>query len=228
MKFRAACLLFALPAVVSELASRAWMDPATADRSVPLLDLRVPDGPDKWMLHPDQYREVQPSLHCDAGWIAQSDGEEKAGMRIAWFQWDGAETVNTLEAFKHLPEQCMGSIGMRLEKIHPRRRLEIDGHTLVFDSTQFRPRGGGQVMNVFKCVWVSGLDGADLRGDILLGGTGHDLRRLRFAAALTRFKPAHTRVIMGSVAGLPSEDLAWHQLSASLRQGLHWQLANSP
>ena len=46
------------------------------------------------------------------------------------------------------------------------------------------------------------------------------------SAAATRFKPAHTRVIMGAVAGMPSEDLAWHRFSNAVLGQLDWTLEN--
>ena len=55
---------------------------------------------------------------------------------------------------------------------------------------------------------------------------GCDPRQLRLAAAATRFKPAHTRVIMGAVAGMPSEDLAWHRFSNAAPCQLDWTLEN--
>jgi len=227
MRSYAKLLVWILPVLASQLAASWWTHPDAPLNPGPSLELLVPEKPDGWSLHPELYREVQPSLHCNNGWIANLDGSSGPAMRVAYFKWDRASTLNTLEAFKHLPEQCMASIGMELEKIYPGRRLESSGQTLVFDSTLFRPHGGGQSVHVFKCVWVGGLESADLREGVLLGNNGTELRRLRLSAAFTRFKPEHTRVIMGSVAGMPSEELAWRSFSSSIRDRLIWQKPGS-
>ncbi len=227
MTFPTKLLFCLLPVIGSELAAYWWMHPAAATTPSPVLNVRVPDGPAGWTLHSDLYREVVPSLHCSDGWIADVAEQDGPGMRVAFFKWDQAGTVNTLEAFKHMPDHCMGSIGMDLQQVHSRRIHRSPGGTLIFDSTLFRPHGGGQAVHVFKAVWVNGKEVANLRAGLLGGSNGNDLRQLRLAAAATRFKPAHTRVIMGAVAGMPSEDLAWHRFSTAVLNQLEWPLENA-
>lgn len=226
MTLRPLMLLGLLPVLFAESAAYWWMHPRDPSSTSPVLKLSPPAGT-SWQVRSDLYREVQPSLHCNQGWIANAESDNPPGTRLAYFEWDRASTVNTLEAFKHLPEQCMGSIGMDLEKVYPRRRLESGGFSLIFDVTLFRPHGGGRSVHIFKCVWVSGLDNTDLRGDVLLGNTGNELRQLRLSAAITRFKPSHTRVIMVSVAGMPSEKLAWREASAALSENLEWSVESN-
>ncbi|PAW62877.1 MAG: hypothetical protein B9S34_15415 [Opitutia bacterium Tous-C1TDCM] len=218
-------LAVVLPVAGAELAAKWWTEPPPPATGAAVLTLNPPPKA-AWKLQPNLYREVQPSLRSSSGWIANVVESDGPGMRLACFSWDQTTTINTLEAFKHLPEECMGAIGMDLEKVHPFRVFQFAGGQLVFDSTLFRPRGGGQAIHVFKAVWVSGLESVDLREDVILGSTGNELRQLRLAAAATRFKPAHTRVIMGAVAGMPSEDLAWHRFSNAVLGQLDWTLEN--
>jgi hypothetical protein len=215
-------LLIAFPVVLSEGTAAWWTQPDAQPTGTPPLNLKAPTGPE-WTVNEDLFRQVQPSLQCNDGWIADEVQESGPGMRLAYFAWDETSTVNTLEAFKHLPEQCMGSIGMKLEKTYPARLYQVGNHTLHFDSTQFRPNEGGMVIHIFKCVWVTGLDNPNLREGIVWGGSGLELRRLRIAAAATRFKPRHTRVMMGAVPAMPSEALAWHQFSREILERLSWQ-----
>lgn len=224
MKTSSRILLVLLPLISSELAAKWWTESRPHLAPVPVLSFPPPAGP-SWRFHADQYREVQPSLRCSSGWLADITEADGHRMRVSSFSWDHTTAINTLEAFKHLPEQCMGSVGMKLEKIHPPRVFQAEGATLVFDSTLFRPQGGGISVHVFKCVWVEGLDSPDLREDVLGGATGIRLRQLRLTAAATRFKPRHARVIMGSVMGMPSEELAWSRFSRTALPHLAWEEA---
>ena len=121
-----------------------------------------------------------------------------------------------------MPEQCMGANGMRLENIHPTRELTTSEGRLLFDSTQFRHQQGGQSVHIFKCVWVSGFPDASLRDGTLMGKNGNDLRQLRLAAAASRFRPRHTRIIMVGVYGMPTEGLAWKRFEKMIQGRLRW------
>jgi hypothetical protein len=224
MKAIPAAALLIASVIAAEVSSALWMSPRPPDTEALVLDFKYPIGESQWTFRSELYDEVEPSLRCSAGWIFDRSDESGSDYqtRIAFFKWDSAQTVNTLEAFKHLPEQCMGHIGMRLEKIHPARLIATEQGTLSFDSTQFRPEGGGASVHVFKCVWVSGFDGSNLREDILMGSTGLSLRRLRFAAAVSRFRPPHARIIMGAVPAMPTEELAWNHFRELLTPQLEW------
>jgi hypothetical protein len=213
-----------LPLASSEMAAKWWTEPALKSAPAEVLSFQPPADAN-WKVKPDQYRELQHSLRCSSGWLADVTESDGPGMRVSSFSWDHTSTISTLEAFKHLPEQCMGSVGMKMEKVHPPRIFHSGNATLIFDSTLFRPERGGASVHVFKCVWVEGLDSPDLRKDALGGATGNRLRQLRLTAAATRFKPRHTRVIMGSVVGLPSEELAWQRFSRTALPHLTWEYA---
>jgi hypothetical protein len=218
-----------LPVPASELAAHLWMNPPPSEKPQPVLFLDLSPPSVGWEHQPDAYRQVEPILRCTDGWIANLVEQDAARLRISYFEWDESHTVNTLEAFKHLPEQCMGSIGMKLEQEYPDRVFQSDSATLVFSSNLFRPLGGGEAVHVFKCVWVSGFDSTSLRDGVIMGNSGVELRRLRLAAAATRFKPPHTRIVMGTVSGMPSEDLAWHLFSRKILQPhLRWKTHKNP
>lgn len=215
-------ILWILPVLLAEAAAHLWMNPAPPEKAESVLELSFPADNASWTMQNDIYRQVQPSLNCSSGWISDVWNEDDPEARISFFRWDSTDTVNTLEAFKHLPEQCMGAVGMRLENIHPTRDLKTPGGVLHFDSTQFRPQGGGRTVHIFKCVWVGGFPDSKLRDDALMGKTGHQLRQLRLAAAAERFRPRHTRIIMGGVFGMPTEELAWKRFKKMIQGQLQW------
>ena len=219
MKWVARILAALAPVVLAELLAGWWMSGGHQPPE-PVLEVALPE--DGWRILPEDFAEVRPVLRCSSGWIVENDPGDGTLALLSMFRWDGTDTRNTLEAFKHLPEQCMGSIGMELEKIHPRRVLDTPRGDLIFDSTQFRAAKGARVVHVFKCVWVHGHPGSDLRGGALKGWSRDELRRLRLAAAVERFRPRHTRVIMGAVTGVPTESLAWQDFRELLEDELCW------
>ncbi|MCW1887306.1 hypothetical protein OKA04_21390 [Luteolibacter flavescens] len=226
MKVTLKIILVLLPLVGAELVSRWWMNPKQREAHEPVLEFSPPHD-QGWQFDDDEFRKVRPALQCSRGLIADIAEKDRPDVRVAWFAWDNTSTGNTMEAFKHMPDQCMGGIGMKLEKAYDARRFVSSGNTLVFDSTLFRPLGGGVSVHVFKCVWVEGLESPDLRNGIVWGSSGTQLRRLRLSSAATRFKPRHTRVVMGAVVGVPSEQLAWHRFSTAVLGNLKWQEAPS-
>lgn len=227
MKWILCLALGVLPVLVAEVAAYRWMNPPNPPNCEAVLELAFPVNDPSWTPRSEVYEEVVPSLRCSGGWVSDFGSENRPEARVSFFRWDATDTVNTLEAFKHLPEQCMGAIGMRLEKIHPTRELETPGGRLHFDSTQFRPEGGGQNVHIFKCVWVSGFPDATLRHDALMGTNGHQTRQLRLAAAMARFRPPNTRIIMGGVFGMPTEELAWKSFEKIIQPRVRWASSES-
>jgi hypothetical protein len=53
-------------------------------------------------------------LRCTGGQVFHVQVDDAIGMHGAFFEWDGTDTGSVLEAFRHMPEACMGSIGMKL------------------------------------------------------------------------------------------------------------------
>ncbi len=213
----------ALVVLLAESGAWLWMNPA----QVPGVAVAAPGIARRhqdWTYLPELYAAVKPSLRCNSGWLADLPDPEGAPMRVGVFEWRRSKRADVLEAFKHLPEQCMGSIGMELEAIHGPRVLGDGRQRLVFDATSFRPKGGGSVVHVFKAVWVAGYEAPDLRRGVLGNQTGNDLRGLRMMAAAHRFKPPHSAVIMGAVAGMPTEELAWRRFLTEVLADLEWKV----
>ena len=227
MKLNFKMIIWVLPVLAAEVAAHFWMNPASPAGDEAILEFAFPADEKSWTPRSEVYEEVLPSLRCNGGWVADVGSEGRPDARISFFSWDATDTVNTLEAFKHMPEQCMGAIGMRLENIHPTRELTTSEGRLYFDSTQFRHQQGGQSVHIFKCVWVSGFPDASLRDGALMGKNGHDLRQLRLAAAASRFRPRHTRIIMVGVYGMPTEELAWKRFEKMMQGRLRWVSAES-
>ncbi len=70
---------------------------------------------------PEIYAKSAPMLRCSSGQVLHARLDESAGIHLAFFEWDGTDTGSVLEAFRHMPEACMGSIGLKLvEKAAPR------------------------------------------------------------------------------------------------------------
>jgi hypothetical protein len=64
---------------------------------------------------PALYRQAAPMLRCSGGEVLRVDtADDNLTLHLAWFEWDGTDTGSVLEAFRHMPEACMGSIGMKL------------------------------------------------------------------------------------------------------------------
>ena len=154
---------------------------------------------------PEIVANSQPSLRCSTGSAARIDREDGVTIHLAFFGWDLADTRDVLEAYKHLPEQCLGAIGMKLVENRPARTYQVGTETIAFDHSVFRDRAG-VLVHSFKGVWVSGM--SRLAGDGFPSG-GDQWRKLRWKAALHRFHPAYSRVAQGAVRGIPNPDLAW-------------------
>ena len=154
---------------------------------------------------PEIVAQSQPSLRCSTGTAARIDREDGVTIHLAFFEWDLADTRDVLEAYKHLPEQCLGAIGMKLVENRPARTYQVGTEAIAFDHSVFRDRAG-VLVHSFKGVWVSGM--SRLIGDGFPIGSDQ-WRNLRLKAALHRFHPAYSRVAQGAVRGIPNPDLAW-------------------
>ena len=154
---------------------------------------------------PAVVEKALPTLRCSTGTAARIERGDGTTIHVAFFEWNLADSTNVLEAFKHLPDECMGSIGMTLTAHQPPRSYQVGGETLWFDHTVFRDAGGVTV-HAFKGTWVSGAN--SLLGESSRGGVDQ-WRQIRWKSALKRFHPAHARVAQGAVRGIPNPDRAW-------------------
>jgi hypothetical protein len=198
---------------------------------------------------PEIVAAALPSLRCTTGTAARIDRDDGVTIHVAFFEWDLSSSINVLEAYKHLPEQCMGSIGMTLIENAPPRSFVVRrqgtgdggqeeattqssssnqqssispfsaGETLTFDHTVFRDPRGVMV-HAFKGTWVSGA--GNLLGDGLRGGM-EQWRQIRMKSGLKRFRPAHARVVQGAVRGIANPDRAWEIFEESMLRDLTFE-----
>ena len=109
-----------------------WMNPAHAETAEPVLTFRPgivsestpapspnPQSPISNLSSsptplPEIYRQAAPMLRCTSGQVFHVQIHETASLHGAFFEWDGTDTGSVLEAFRHMPEACLGSIGMQL------------------------------------------------------------------------------------------------------------------
>ena len=82
-------------------------------------------------------------LRCTGGQVLHTQLDNTIGLHLAFFEWDGADTGSVLEAFRHMPEACMGSIGMTFVSKEKSISYPVGGETLIFDHTIFREPGKG-------------------------------------------------------------------------------------
>lgn len=175
---------------------------------------------------PDLYQQAAPMLRCSDGEACRIDTPDRLTLHIAWFEWNDSDTGSVLEAFRHMPEACLGSLGMKLLSKEKPIRHAVRAHSkskiqnpksatqwLCFDHTVFEEAEDVNTplrtpVHSFRAVWVSGMEHADARQGI----DGHELDRLRtirLKAALERYRPRHARVIQGTVRGALTADAAW-------------------
>lgn len=205
-----------------------WMHPIAAARAQPVLAwLPQIASAFTYTPLPELYAKAAPMLRCSGGQVFfASDADDSLRLHLAFFEWDDTDTGSVLEAFRHLPEVCMGSIGMKLVATEPPQAYRVGDLTLSFDHTVFRDPGQdgrvdlpGSLVHSFRAVWVAGLDGTDARQGVL-GNSLDQLRRIRINSALTRFRPAHARVIQGSVRGAPNSAAAWAAFETAMLSDL--------
>jgi hypothetical protein len=199
----------ALFPVIPEGIARWWMNPANSSAEQPgLVYRRNAAG------HPQFVREELPkllehsvrTLKCSTGSVSRLKREDGVSIHVAYFEWDGtSRQVNPLEAFKHLPEQCLGSIGMNLVKDYGNHTMIVEGVPLNFKHLLFK-NAMGRPVHSFKAVSVTGA--TSLISDGSQGGF-EEWRELRWKAAMLRFKPSRVSVIQGAVHDVISPNHAW-------------------
>jgi hypothetical protein len=218
-----------------------WMNPTQQTGKYPVLmyqaakgsSLTKPDGntePQEIKVTPlpEIYLKSAPTLRCSGGEVLHLQLDDRVGLHVAYFEWDDTDTGSVLEAFRHTPEVCLGSLGMELVSKEEPITWERDGQSLVFDHIIFREpskgRGLGfsQLVHTFRAVWVEGMSGTDYREGIL----GDQLKRLgpiRLKSAFSRYRPAHARVIQGAVRGVANSAAAWSAFEESTLTNLKFR-----
>jgi hypothetical protein len=124
-----------------------WMHPTAAGSGEPVLVYRpgageqLADGPPSANRPlptanstltplPEIYTASAPMLRCSGGQVLHARLDDSSGIHLAFFEWDGTDTGSVLEAFRHMPEACMGSIGLKLVEKAPSRTYVVGGQGL--------------------------------------------------------------------------------------------------
>ena len=189
----------------------------TANSQQPTADSPPPTA-DTYTPLPKVVTRAQPDLHCTTGTAARIDRDDGATIYLAYFEWDLSDSTNVLEAFRHLPDECMGASGLKLIDHQPPRPYQVGDETLSFDHTVFRD-SRGSIVHAFKGTWVAGA--RSLIGNGFRGGSDQ-WRQIRWKAALHRFRPAYARVAQGAVRGIPNPDTAWQAFQSAMLVDLHF------
>jgi hypothetical protein len=184
------------------------MNPAPQNQHTPRLSYRWNDSAERDVTRkelPDLIRNSLATLKCSSGALARLERPDGVSIHVAFFEWDSNSQGSPLEAFKHLPEQCLGSLGMKWIKNCGTRTLDVGGQPLVFEHLLFRDLTGRPVHS-FKAVAVTGA--SSLTSDGSRGGI-EQWRELRWKAAKHRFKPSFVAVVQGAVRDTVSPHAAW-------------------
>jgi hypothetical protein len=114
----------------------------------------------------------------------------------AWhYGFDARSGSKSLSAYVHQPTVCLTAGGAQLVTTHGRQAVDLGPFTLEFEHYTFRlpARGGGQLAQVYWCVW-----------DELAGvtGTGGDVRAANLRALWTRTRSLERQVLLVSLPEL--------------------------
>lgn len=111
-----------------------------------------------------------------------------------------------MEAFRHNPKDCLGSIGMRFVAENPPRVIQIAGQKIEFTSETFEDSDSNPLLpsyaHSFRGVWMDSSTSFTKRENT-------SLRSEKLAYAWQRKLPNHARVMQGAVRGTTSPDVAW-------------------
>lgn len=235
--------------IMSEILAWWWMHPPLAGANAPVLawspkpipadqaQTTAPDQTEKFaeaalIERPDIYAKSAPLLRCSGGKIFSQKRIDGSTVFMAIFEWNSSSTGSVLEAFRHMPEACMGSIGLKLIENAAPISYTVGDQTLIFDHTIFRDpsqtntamlgtdfANTGEIVHAFKAVWVSGLNSRNTR-DGLFGNKENQLRSIRLLSALHRYRPAYARVVQGAVRGYTDSTQAWQAFEDTMLKDL--------
>lgn len=223
-----AALLLSLGGI--EGLSYAWTHPQPGPYSEVVM-ARLPTSPglpreegERLVPLPEVYEKSAPMLRCSNGEVFFREQADGIALNLSFFEWRGADTGSVLEAFRHMPEICLGSVGLKLVSTELPQIRTVDGKTIVFDHTVFRDPGSGagsshSLIHSFRGIWVAGADAADG----LSGDATDRLRAIRFQCAIRRFRPPYACVIQGAVRGALTGEAAWEAFERSMLSGMSFQ-----
>ncbi|MEI6178993.1 MAG: hypothetical protein WCS43_19030, partial [Verrucomicrobiota bacterium] len=198
--------------------TRITNTPPASSLPDPQSTIRDPQSPTCTFL-PEIVAKSLPKLGATSGTVVRIDHDDGTTLHLAFFEWDLAAKAVVMEAFIHLPEECMGHIGMKLVEHRPPHFYQVNGESLMFAHTVFRDPGG-TLIHAFKSTWVSGT--SSLLDNGLRGGMAQ-WHQLHLKAALRRFRPAFARVAQGAVRGIPNPDHAWSAFQSAMLEDLKFE-----
>jgi hypothetical protein len=91
-----------------------WTHPAASSVARPILTYRLSSLNHSITSLPEIYNQASSMLRCSNGQVFHATLDDNIGIHFAYFEWDDTDTGSVLEAFRHMPEACMGSLGMKL------------------------------------------------------------------------------------------------------------------
>lgn len=178
---------------------------------------------------PEVYEKSAPLLRCSSGEVFFKETADGIGLNLAFFEWQGTDTGSVLEAFRHMPEICLGSVGMVLTSTEKPVRYTVGDQTIIFDHTVFRDPNqrqgaafGSPRVHSFRGIWVAGMDGADFRSGVA-GDSLDRLRTIRLKSAGRRDRPPYACVIQGAIRGASSGEEAWKAFERAMLQGIQFK-----
>jgi hypothetical protein len=173
---------------------------------------------------PEVYEQAAPMLRCTDGEVFFRETDGGISLHLAFLEWKGTDTGSVLEAFRHMPELCLGSVGMKLLSTEQLVPYTVGEQTIWFDHTVFRDpaHNGGGIVHSFRGIWVAGMNGADSPIE-LAGNSMERLRDIRLKSAAQRFRPPYACVIQGAVRGALDDDRAWQAFEATMLSGMRFK-----
>jgi hypothetical protein len=221
----AACAI-PLGVLGSEVLAWWWTHPARHG-PVDILTYQLPPGPPQ-VVRKNISAGVLKALKCDTGIVGTIDTNDGRQVEVSFFEWNEAERKAIFQAFHHAPDVCMSTSGITIEAHLAPRRFELDGRTLMFDTTRFRPNGR-DALHIFKAPWSDDLDRLNEaagpgQGNLLRDGpAGKSFRTLKLRSLAKRYSPSYARVLMGAVSGFEDDQQAWDYFVATVLKDLRFE-----
>ncbi|MDF1714661.1 MAG: hypothetical protein P1U90_20685 [Akkermansiaceae bacterium] len=213
--------IIALPLAVvsSEILVWWWNNPPEPEEGRIVLDYTFPRDCENVTPEPvkDAIRRILSFDDSELGWIEAGEGRR---ISLNYFEWDHLGDTGLGVALHHSPDVCMGNQGNEVQSFLANRAFDLDGHQLIFDSTQFEGEEG-MPLYIFKLVWVEGLEGMNLLRDV-----DTKERKFKLNSVVERWSPKHARVLMLGVFGTKSDEDAWGLVEREVLPDLTFRTLN--
>lgn len=216
-----AILAIPIAVLLSEAAAWVWMNPNHDKVPVIMPGYRFPGDERIARLTTGGMEEIKKSLSCDTGLRGVIRGRYGSVVSVGFFEWNDSQSTRVSEVLAHMPEVCMGMVGVNLEEMFPSRRVSFGDFELIFDATRFRGADGKPIF-IFKAPWIDGVRELDLRRGPHSGIVKVDDQRMfRLESVKRRYSPRYARVLMGGVHGATTVDEAWEIFSEAVLKDVY-------